>query len=131
MFSKTITVYNRKYEREKRADVYKRTVLNGVHVEKTQAGIMDDKRVKVNDSLFVIIPFSIPGYVKPKEYQALENADDNWTLHEGDIIIIGDIDKDIESSRALKDLDDVYTITSTETVDYAVSIQNHYEVYAS
>ena len=130
MFSKTITIFNKKFNKETRTDVYKRTILNGVHTEKVNAGSMDDKRMKVNDSLFVIIPFSIDGYVKPKEYQSLEDVDNKWTLNNGDIIVISEIDNDIESTKELSDLEH-YTITSAETIDYSVTCLNHYEVYAS
>lgn len=127
MFDKDITIFNKLYDKEKRADVYKRTVLKGVHTEITQSSSFSDKEMRANDTLFVSIPFSIEGYVKPSEYQ--DNS--KWTLQEGDIIVVGVIENDINSPKYLKRLDDVYTIKSVETIDYSVTCLNHFEVYAS
>ena len=127
MFDKDITIFNKLYDKEKRADVYKRTVLKGVHTEITQSSSFSDKEMRANDTLFVSIPFSIEGYVKPSEYQ--DNS--KWTLQEGDIIVVGVIENDIDSPKYLKRLDDVYIIKSVETIDYSVTCLNHFEVYAS
>lgn len=127
MFDKDITIFNKLYNKEKRADVYKRTVLKGVHTEMTQSSSFSDKEMRANDTLFVSIPFSIEGYVKPSEYQ--DNS--KWTLQEGDIIVVGVIENDIDSPKYLKRLDDVYIIKSVETIDYSVTCLNHFEVYTS
>lgn len=126
MFDKDITIFNKLYDKEKRADVYKRTVLKGVHTEITQSSSFSDKEMRANDTLFVSIPFSIEGYVKPSEYQ--DNS--KWTLQEGDIIVVGVIENDIDSPKYLKHLDNVYTIKSVEIIDYSVTCLNHFEVYA-
>lgn len=130
MFDKDITIFNKKFDKEKRTDVYKRTVLSKVHFEGIRASNID-KEIKANDSLCVIIPFSIDGYVKPKEYQKMVDIHDRWTLQEGDIIVKGIVEDDIQNPKDLKHLDDVYTINSIETVDYSLSHLNHYEVYAA
>ena len=127
MFNKDITIFNKLYDKEKRTDTYKRTVLKGVHTEMTQSSSFSDKEMRANDTLFVSIPFSIEGYVKPSEYQ--DNS--KWTLQEGDIIVVGVIENDIDSPKYLKRLDDVYIIKSVETIDYSVTCLNHFEVYAS
>ncbi|WP_050636183.1 DUF6751 family protein [Candidatus Stoquefichus sp. SB1] len=129
MFNKDITIFNKLYNKEKRTDVYKRTVLKGVHTEMTQSSDFTDKEMRANDTLFVSIPFSFEGYVKPKEYQ--ENFLDKWTLQEGDIIVVGVIENDIDSPKYLKHLDDSYTIKSVDVIDYSVTCLNHFEVYAS
>lgn len=126
MFDKDITIFNKLYDKEKRADVYKRTVLKGVHTEITQSSSFSDKEMRANDTLFVSIPFSIEGYVKPSEYQ--DNS--KWTLQEGDIIVVGVVENDIDSPKHLKHLDNVYTIKSVEIIDYSVTCLNHFEVYA-
>lgn len=129
MFDKDITIFNKLYDKEKRTVVYKRTVLKGVHTEMTQSSDFADKEMRANDTLFVSIPFSFEGYVKPKEYQ--ENFLCKWTLQEGDIIVVGVIENDIDSPKYLKHLDNVYTIKSVEVIDYSVTCLNHFEVYAS
>lgn len=126
MFDKDITIFNKLYDKEKRTDVYKRTVLKGVHTEMIQSSSFSDKEMRANDTLFVSIPFSIEGYVKPSEYQ--DNS--KWTLQEGDIIVVGVIENDIDSPKYLKHLDNVYTIKSVEIIDYSVTCLNHFEVYA-
>lgn len=129
MFNKDITIFNKLYDKEKRTDVYKRTVLKGVHTEMTQSSDFVDKEMRANDTLFVSIPFSFEGYVKPKEYQ--ENFLGKWTLQEGDIIVAGVVENDIDSPKYLKHLDNVYTIKSVKSIDYSVTSLNHFEVYAS
>lgn len=131
MFDKNITLFNKKYDKATRTDVYVKTVLNNVHFEGVRASSIDDKETKVNDSLFVIIPFSVYGYLKPKEYQKQQDTLGRWTLQEGDIIVKGIVENDITSSKELKALDDVYTINSIEIVDYSVTCLNHFEVYAA
>lgn len=131
MFDKNITIFNKKYDKEKRTDIYKRTVIYGVHAETIQKSEMKDKETIAKDTMFISIPFSIAGYLKPNQYQDLEEITNQWTLQDGDIIVIGIVENDIDNPKYLKHLDDVYTIDSVETIDYSVSCLNHFEVYSS
>lgn len=128
MFNKDITIFNKKYDNIKRTDVYKRTVIKGVHAEMTQSSDLKDKAMSASDILYISIPFSISGYILPKEYQKLDDIENKWTLQEGDIVVLGAIDKDINNA---KELDKKYMIKSAEVIDYSVTCLNHYEVYAS
>lgn len=126
MFNNDITIFNKVYDEETRSDKYLRTVLKGVHVEKTNAGQKNDSKVIVSDSLFVSIPF-LDNYVTPKKFQESKKG---YTLQNTDIIVVGIVDKDITSLKDLKRLDDVYTVNSVEVIDYSRCL-NHIEVYAS
>lgn len=126
MFNTDITIFNKVYDEETRSDKYLRTVLKGVHVEKTNASQKNDSKVIVSDSLFVSIPF-LDNYVTPKKFQESKKG---YTLQNTDIIVVGIVDKDITSLKDLKRLDDVYTVNSVEVIDYSRCL-NHIEVYAS
>lgn len=126
MFSSDITIFNKVYDEETRSDKYLRTILKGVHVEKTNASQKNDSKVIVRDSLFVSIPF-LDNYVTPKKFQESKKG---YTLQNTDIIVVGIVDKDITSLKDLKRLDDVYTVNSVEVIDYSRCL-NHIEVYAS
>lgn len=126
MFNADITIFNKVYDEETRSDKYLRTILKGVHVEKTNASQKNDSKVVVNDSLFVSIPF-LDNYVSSKKFQEFKKG---YTLQNTDIIVVGIVDKDITSLKDLKKLDDVYTVNSVEVIDYSKYL-NHIEVYAS
>lgn len=126
MFNTDITIFNKVYDEETRSDKYLRTVLKGVHVEKTNASQKNDSKVIVSDSLFVSIPF-LDNYVTSKKFQESKKG---YTLQNTDIIVVGIVDKDITSLKDLKRLDDVYTVNSVEVIDYSRCL-NHIEVYAS
>lgn len=126
MFNADITIFNKVYDPKTRSNKYVRKVLKGVHVEKTNASQKNDSKVIVNDSLFVSIPF-LDEYISPKKFQETK---DGYTIQNSDVIIIGIVEKDIESLKDLKDMDDVYTVNSVEVIDYSKCL-NHIEVYAS
>lgn len=130
MFNKSITLFNKHFDKSTRTDIYKRTILNDVHVEINRSSHMKDKEMAASDGIFVAIPFS-GDYMKPKEYQSLDNVGNKWTLQEGDLVYYGIFENEIESTKDLKGLDDVFTISSIDTVDYSITGQNHYEVYGS
>ncbi len=130
MFNKTITLFNKRFDKETRTDKYKKTVLNGVHVEINHSSNLKDKQMAASDGIFVSIPFS-DGYAKPKEYQSLENVENRWTLQESDLIYYGIYEDEIENTKDLKALDDVFSIKSIDTIDFSVTGLNHFEVYGS
>ena len=126
MFNANITIFNKVYDPKTRSDKYVRKVLKGVHVEKTHTIQKDDSKVIVNDSLFVSIPFS-DEYTSPEKFQETKEG---YTIQYSDVIVGGIVEKDIESLKDLKDMDDVYTVNSVEVIDYSKCL-NHIEVYAS
>ena len=126
MFNADITIFNKTYDEETRSDKYLKTILKGVHVEKTNASQKNDSRLSVNDTLFVIIPY-LDGYQTPKKYQESRAG---YTFHGKDILVVGIVEKDIKSIKDLKCIDDVYTVDSVEIINYSKML-NHIEVYAS
>lgn len=66
-------------------------------------------------------------YTSPKKFQETK---DGYTIQNSDVIVVGIVEKDVESLKDLKDMDDVYTVNSVEVIDYSKCL-NHIEVYAS
>ena len=89
-FTETITVYN-SVEVDFKKTLFPH-LLNGVHVEKTRGAESAADGDKNTDNLFVIIPFKPHknGFLKPLEYENIEDKTAHWTLSPGDVISIGD-----------------------------------------
>lgn len=115
MFTKTITIYNKK--QEGRDDVWKRTVLEGVHYENVHGIKLGDRSIQTDSSTEIVIPI-LDGFLKPKAYQQSTEAG-MWTLAPNDKVVLGRLSKDITNERELDDYDDVRTIQSYDVVDYA------------
>lgn len=115
MFTKTITIYNKK--QEGRDDVWKRTVIDGVHYENVHGIKLGDRSIQTDSSTEIVIPI-LEGFLKPKAYQQSTEAG-KWTLAPNDKVVLGRLTKDITNERELDDYDDVRTIKSYDLVDYA------------
>lgn len=127
MFTMSVTLFNKKYDKTTRTDVYKRTVLDGVHFETNHSSSLNDKSMTDTSNAVIIIPFSVEGYISPSEYQELDDVSKQWTLKEGDYIVKGEINEDITDIRNLKNYDN-YTIKSIDIIDYSIADLNHFEV---
>ncbi len=131
MFPHTVTVYN-KYK-EGTAEKWQRTVLRGVFWNAIKGATMRRTGVASADGLQLIIPFSVlagRAYKPPKAWAALEDKDSCWTLQSGDVVVRGEIAREVvKSSSELMALDDVLTITSVDTKDFGGSLA-HWEVSA-
>ena len=115
MFTKTITIYNKK--QEGRDDIWKRTVLEGVHYENVHGIKLGDRSIQTDSSTEIVIPI-LDGFLKPKAYQQSTEAG-MWTLAPNDKVVLGRLSKDITNERELDGYDDVRTIQSYDVVDYA------------
>lgn len=132
MFNHDVTIFNKWYDKETRTDKYIRTIFNNIHVEVQSSQQTKDKGVSADGNMFANIPFTVIGYINPKDYQELLESDlkGRWTLQTGDIIVKGIIENDIDSPKYLNHLDNCFTIKSVETIDYSVTCLNHFEVIA-
>ncbi|MDD4390592.1 MAG: hypothetical protein PHW03_07300 [Eubacteriales bacterium] len=80
------------------------------------------------DGLMLIIPMTIKGYKKPKEWTALPDKTGHWTLESGDTVILGDITYEIvKSSKELQQFDDVLVISNVDTHSFGGRMA-HFEV---
>ncbi|QIB68263.1 hypothetical protein Ami103574_02565 [Aminipila butyrica] len=126
MFPHTVTIYN-KYK-DGSTEKWQRTVLRGVFWDSSKGAITRKTGVSSADGLMMIVPMSLPGYKKPKEWADLEDKAGAWTLQGGDIAILGDISYEVvRSSKELLGYDDVLTITTVDTRNYGGDMA-HFEV---
>lgn len=126
MFPHTVTVYNKYLDGT--AEKWQRTVLKGVFWDSSKGATVRKTGVSSADGLMLIIPMTIPGYKKPKEWAALADKTGSWTLQNGDTVILGDISYEVvKSSKELQQFDDVLTISNVDTRNYGGGM-SHFEV---
>lgn len=118
MMNDTITVYN-KYLASN-VERWKRTVLSGVYWNAVNGAVLRKTGAASADSVVVIIPRYLPGYVKPKAWNALPDKSGSWTVQAGDMIVKGRIATEITRSAAkeLSGYDDVLTVTTVDDKDF-------------
>lgn len=138
MFEDTIIIFNKKYNSDDRDYNYYRTYLSNVNVDKKKAVNVIKSGLENASSGTIIIPTSYLSsedktYISPKKYQQLseevEATDDEegtikaeiesyFTLQEGDIVVIGEVNYQINEDNTLTSLkttyDDVYEIVSID-----------------
>lgn len=118
MMNDTITVYN-KYMASN-VERWKRTVLSGVYWNAVNGAVLRKTGAASADSVVVIVPRSLLGYVKPKAWNALHDKSGAWTVQAGDMIVKGRIATEITRSAAkeLSGYDDVLTVTTVDDKDF-------------
>lgn len=128
-----MTVYN-KYISSGSA-MYQRTVIPDVHWEAVQA--MNQARFGNLDSnkATVLIPAARgEDYLDPIEWEAQTTKTGTWTLHEGDVIVKGNVTDEITGSFTLTSLKKKYSnvlvIESVDFRDLGSSRMHHWEVGA-
>lgn len=112
MFKRDITIYNQLIKDKKTQ--LQSTVLVGVHYENVEGVIIGSTSVSSSNSTEIVIPLSIKGFIKPKQYNG-----DGWTLAPNDFVMLGTTDIEVNDVRDLEKLDDVRTIQSYDVIDYA------------
>ena len=125
MFEDEITIFNKRYDSNKKDDIYSKTYLSGVNVDLKKAVNVIKSGLQDADSGTIIIPEEVyrqnKVFVKSKHFQigAKFNNKRLWTLQAGDIIVLGLISYDIGGKNTIAKLrqqyDDVYEITSVDT----------------
>lgn len=126
MFPDTVTLYN-KYM-EDNTEKWKRTELEGVYWNDIEGTVLRKTGAASSSNATVIIPLSIRGYQKPKEWRKYRSG---WTLQPGDYICRGQINIPISRSAAkeLSGFDDVRSIVSVDCKRFG-SGMDHLEVAA-
>lgn len=126
MFNDAVTVYNKYLDGS--TEKWQRTVLHGVFWDSSKGAVVRKTGVASADGLRLIVPMSIKGYRKPREWAALPVKSGSWTLQSGDTVILGEIDYEVvRSSKELLGYDDVLTISNVDTRNYGGGM-SHWEV---
>lgn len=127
-----ITIYNKYFNKSTRLDDYQRTVLKGVFWEDRKATNRLQSGLQDADEVSIIIPFKVSSgkrYLSPREFEKVEDKSSCFTFQEGDRIVKGDIDFEIDGK--VSDLDkeyETFTITSVDTKDFGSKHLRHWEV---
>lgn len=126
MFRDTVTLYNKYVEGN--AEKWKRTVLTGVYWDDIEGAVLRKSGAASSSSAVVIIPLSVGGYQKPKEWLKYRIG---WTLQPGDFICRGQINIPIVRSAAkeLAGFDGVRNVASADCKRFG-SGMDHLEVTA-
>lgn len=102
-----ITLYNRRYSKDTRSDVWCRTVLHNVWIYTDNKIQLSDSGVKTADVFKIRIPAHVSTnkeYVSEDAWQTVD-ADECWTLQQDDCFCIGEgpeisAPSDLEKLRA-------------------------------
>jgi hypothetical protein len=125
-----ITIYNRVIDKESRSYKYRRTVLNNVYSEKI-SGVKSLSTGLLRDDKFFVIIHKVNHQETYQNPKAFEKDPVGWTLAPGDILVLGDINKEISRVKELElEFDDVYTITQVDEHYAGSSYVHHWEVWA-
>lgn len=114
MMNDTVTIYNKCVQAG--AEKWQRTVLKGVFWDSVEGAVLRRTGAASADSVVVVIPRTLPGYLKPKAWDALMDRRGHWTVRPGDILVRGQVGIEIVRSAAkeLEHLDDVRTVTTVD-----------------
>lgn len=123
MFDKDITVVNKWFNKETKANEYKLSYIKGFWSSNQGISISNTQLVK-SDGLIVRILFKEEGYVNPKEFQ---NNGIGWTLQNDDYLIKGIVDK-ITTIADMKENYECMKITNIAVKDYGSIEMQHYEI---
>jgi hypothetical protein len=96
--NETITVFNARLDSTDGYDVYYATVIKGVSWYCDIASNVDSSGLKAANKFTIRIPvdadFGGKTYLDPKAYAETETPETAFTLHNGDIIIKGEVSED-------------------------------------
>lgn len=94
-----ITIYNHKYDKATRLDEWRRTVIHGVHFYVDNKVSVGDSGLNSADVYKIRIPEDSgcdSQYVPEDEYASAVSTAGIWTLQDGDYVVIGECDLEIE-----------------------------------
>jgi hypothetical protein len=125
MFEDSITIFNKKYNSTIRDDEYIRTYIIGVNVDKKKAVNVIKSGLENASSGTIIIPIEDleseeKEYISPKKYQKLSSEETKkyFTFQEGDIVVIGEVDYNIDKDNTIANLkenyDNVFEVISVD-----------------
>ena len=100
-----VTLYNHKFNKDTRLDGWQRTVIRGVHFyedNKVSVGAKGLNSAKICKSRIPEDAECVRSYIPEDEYFAVEATSGYWTLQEGDIVVRGVCNIEIEKPADLK-----------------------------
>ena len=100
-----ITIYNHKYNKNTRLDDWIRTVIRGVHFYEDNKVSVGDKGLNSAKLCKIRIPENAEckrSYIPEDEYFAAADVSQYWTLQDGDIVVRGVCNIEIEKPADLK-----------------------------
>lgn len=122
-----ITIYNKYIEN--REEKYQRSEVYNVVWQSTKA-ISRMREMTAANTALILIPFSsgVP-YQEPKAWQVDREG---WTLQEGDVIVRGLVEDEIDNDFTITDLrkehENVVAIASVDAMDQGFPAVQHWEV---
>ena len=132
----SITLYNKYIDPVTRSEKYQRLQLLGVVWQGSKGDSVLGKGGYIEvDKATIYIPWARgTNYLRPVAWQALSNKAGIWTLQPADFIVRGLITDEITDSFTTAALtakyDDVYTITTVETLNVGSPALWHWRVGA-
>lgn len=87
-----ITIYNKVYDRQKRTDIWKRTVVCGVHKYVNAKATQVNQVERRQDEGIFRVPSTSPQYndfITEYEYDSVSHQGLYWTLRPEDLIVLG------------------------------------------
>lgn len=116
-FDKTITVYNKWYDKATKKTTWRRTVIPGVSWAGCQK-VTSSEGLTSNDGYSVRIPLSSfpTGFLKRDAYTALLDPIDRWTAQNGDMVVLGEGPAVVGGITELtKQFTDCFTVIAVHT----------------
>ena len=118
---------------------YNATVLHGVMLQASKRNNVNKSGLIDADAVTLFIPFTVDSgdkeFKKPKEYAALADKSEAWTLQSGGesspadcFFIKGEVVSGMSYADALKMYDDVYRVTSVDIRDFGSVGMQHWQV---
>jgi hypothetical protein len=127
-----ITIYNKYLSSG--AAAYQRTVVQDVAFEHRKAAnkLASGGDIAANAARVFIPMARAASYLKSKPWQALVSKTGKWTLQEGDVVVQGAVTDEITGGFTISSLkakyDDVYEISSVDTMDSGSVAMQHFNV---
>lgn len=123
MFDKDITIVNKWFNKETKANEYKISHVKGFWSSNKGITISDTQLIK-DDSLIVRILMSEEGYLSPKKFQ---ESGTGWTLQNDDYLIKGMVNS-VSNIADIKSNYESMKITEIAIKDYGSTDMQHFEV---
>lgn len=116
-FDKTITLYNKWYDKTTKKTLWTPTVIHGVSWAGCQK-VTSSEGLTSNDGYSVRIPLgSFPvGFLKRDEYTTLPVPKDHWTAQNGDVVVLGEGPAVVDGiTEITKQFTDCFTVMAVHT----------------
>lgn len=116
-FDKTITIYNKWYDKATKKTLWPRTVIPGVSWAGCQR-VTSSEGLTSNDGYSVRIPLdAFPvGFLERDGYTALPTPTDRWTAQNGDVVVLGEGPAVVSGiTEITKQFTDSFTVIAVHT----------------